>query len=140
MHLYFLTRGVKHARDLFISQMQSQFFSWKRKNLKTNKEEITFVQGALRPVELWEYVFPEEALPDVLAMMNIDPKRNQPIFDKARLKILQKSLGAKPIPKNLPKAEIKRILISKGVSSHPIGIKKDRRAKVPEWGFEQEML
>ncbi len=140
MHLYFISRGVKHARDLFVSHMQSQFFPWKRKVLKTGKEKTTWVQGALRPVELWEYVFPEESLNEVLAMMGIDPKRKDYALDKVRQKILQKALGAKPIPKNLPRAENLRLIINKGVSAHPIGIKKDKRAKVEAWGYEQEML
>lgn len=57
-----MTRGVKHWRDIFVQFMQTQMWAWKRKNLKTKKWETTAVQGALRPVELWEYVFPEECL------------------------------------------------------------------------------
>jgi hypothetical protein len=140
MHIYFMTRGVKHARDIFISQMQSQFFPWKKKNLKTGKEEITAVQGALRPIELWEYVIPEESYEDAMALLGFDPKKKaNNIIDKAKLKIIQKALGAKEFPKLNPKAGIvQRFIIRKGVSAHPIGIRRDKRGK--GWGYEQEML
>jgi hypothetical protein len=132
-----MTRGVKHARDLFVSQMQSHFFNWKRKNLKTKKQEITAVQGALRPIELWEYVFPEEALPEVKAMLGITEDRKDYALSRLKTKILQKALGCKDVPKTKQVPNY-RPMISKGVSSHIIGVKKDKRGKF--MGYDQELL
>lgn len=149
MHLYFTTRGVKHFRDLFVTMMQSQMFPWKRKNLKTGKEEWTNVQGALRPIELWEYVFPEESLPEVLAMLNIysgkEASHNVDWRNKLGIKkanamanFLRKAVGAKKIP-NIKAVEKNRFVSMEAMALHPIGIKKDARGKMP-WGYEQEEL
>jgi len=138
MHLYFISRGVKHARDIFVTTMQSQFFPWKRKNLKTGKEEITSVQGALRPVELWEYVFPEESLPEVLAMLDIQNlEEGKYGLSKSKMALLRKSLGCTKIPK-IPDAEKQHIISKIGVGIHPIGIRKDKKGEM--MGYEQEYL
>ena len=39
MHLYFMTRGVKQQRDLFVKFMETQMFKWIRRNRRTNKKE-----------------------------------------------------------------------------------------------------
>ena len=139
MHIVFGTRGVKHERDLFVTTMQSQFFPWKRINLKTGKEEITLVQGALRPLEFWEYVFPEESLPDVLAMLEQDNKVNlKNALNQKTAIMLRQMLGLKKIPiMDLP--ERNRVIHLRGMALHPIGIKKDERTDAP-WGYRQEML
>ncbi len=126
MHLYFITRGVKHFRDLFVNMMQSQMWRWKRTNLETNKKEVTGVQGALRPIELWEYIFPEECLDEVLTMLNI---RNGDIINMSKTKsaMLRKALGkdVKPIPKY--KDNPTHFVEKTGIAIYPIGIKKDPR-------------
>jgi hypothetical protein len=144
MHLYFLTRGIKQQRNVFVNFMQTQMFPWKRKHLKTNKDEFVQVQGSLRPVELWEYVFPEECLDEVLTMLEINPKQNyneglKGLGNKAKLAALRKILGASKIPKFKP-AKTNRYIEKRGMAIHAIGIRKDKRQKVPEWGYEQEML
>ena len=142
MHLYFLTRGIKQQRDIFVNFLQTQMWKWKRKNLKTKKEEISRVQGALRPVELWEYVFPEECLDEVLTCLNIT-KDNlgtpKTFATKTKLSALRKMCGAKKI-KSYKKVPTSNFISTAGVSIHPIGIKKDRREKNKKIGYEQEML
>lgn len=92
-HIYFITRGVKHSRDLFVKHMETQYFPWKRKD-KDGNEILNRVQGQLRPIELWEYVVPEENINEALTMMNIDQNYwgNKKI--KALVPILRKLLGA----------------------------------------------
>lgn len=129
--------------------MRSQFFKWKRLNLKTNQDEFHLVQGALRPSILgaWEYVFPEEALSDVLSMMGIVDNTSYGFKGfglKSRHLVLRKLFGAKPIPKDILK-KVKdiphSILLNNswravgdcrtpGVAIHVIGIKKDERRKL----------
>ena len=139
MHLYFISRGIKHERDLFVTTLQSQFWPWKRTNLKTGKEEMTLVQGSLRPVELWEYVFPEEHLPQVMAMTQMAPgMANSVDLLGAKAAFLRKSIGCKKIPKfDIP--EVNRIINIRGMSLTPIGIKKDEFRDM-EWGYHQEAL
>ena len=141
MHLYFITRGIKQQRDLFVNFMQTQMLPWRRKNLKTGKEEVCMVQGALRPVELWEYVFPEECLPDVLTMLEIHKMNHNWGLSEYKRKALRKMLGngVMPIPKFEP-VKNKRFIEKRGVAIYPIGIKKDKTMAVDKWGFEQEML
>lgn len=138
MHLFFMTRGVKHNRDVFVTHMQSQFFPWTRKNLKTKKNEVANVQGALRPIELWEYVFPEEHLDEVLTMINA----GQPHWGNGKAKYLvgalRKVLGAVKLPK-WEKVPTNKYIFREGVGIEIIGIKKDERADAP-WGYNQEML
>ena len=141
MHLYFLTRGIKQQVELFLKFMESQMFNWKRKNLKNKKDEIMPVQGALRPVQLWEYVFPEESLPDVLAMLDIREDGTKDVLGKTKDAALRKMLGkgVEKVPSyKLPKT--KRFIPMGGVAIYPIGIKKDVRQKWEEIGYEQEML
>ena len=140
MHLYIATRGVKHMRDIFVTTMQSQFFPWKRRNIKTGEEDTVNVQGALRPVELWEYVFPEESLPEVLAMLEIHDR--DPGFyslGAATMKMLRKAIGCKPIPR-IPDAKKQNIVSIVGMGIHPIGIKTDERRDFEENGYNQEAL
>lgn len=142
MHLYFLTRGIKQQRDIFVKFMETQMFVWKRKNLQTGQEEICQVQGALRPVELWEYVFPEEVLPEVLTMLDLTGNNDyndgfKRKFNRTKLAILRKMLGASKIPKCEP-VITNRYIEKHAVAIHPIGIKKDKNNDF--LGYNQEML
>ena|SRR3990167_8533448 len=147
MHLYFISRGVKHQRDLWVNWMQTQLFSWERTNKTTGKKEVIPLQGALRPVELWEYVFPEEHLNQVLNnMMFTNEGLNCYKHVKGKnlsMAVLRKSLGAKPIPK-FPVMEINKMMRMNGVAVEPIGIRADKRGDLldPSTGtvYEQELL
>ena len=97
MHFVILTRGAPEQVDVWKKFMETQMFNWKRKPLlkddkgnfipdgvdekgnpkfKRGNDEFTRVQGALRPISFYEYVFPEECLGEVLAMMNIHKAQN----------------------------------------------------------------
>src|SRR3990167_5748280 len=71
MHLYLITRGPKYISDMWQANMQSQFSCWKRKNLKTGMDETSKVQWNLKPIQLWEVVAPEEAIPEIMAYNHI---------------------------------------------------------------------
>lgn len=153
MHLFFFVRGVFHQVEIFKTLAQSQFWKWERINLKTKKVEIKLVQGALRPTILgaYEYVFPEECLSEVLAVLGIPKVNTNKGF---RLWTLRKLFSCKKIPeKNLKEASelpdtiaingsmrgLSNLIVA-GVGIYPIGIKKDMRQKWKEVGYEQEML
>lgn len=137
MHLYFITRGVQHRVDLFKTFMQTQMFPLKRKNLKTGKYETIGVQGGLRPVQLWEYVFPEESLPDVLTMLNMNDIKKDSAIPSAKLALLRSATKSKKIPKT-KKTKRNRFIPTECVAIHGIGIKKDRYGEIE--GYSQEML
>jgi len=166
MHLYFYARGISHQVELWKIFMQSQFWKWKRYNLKKKKDEFILVQGSLRPsfYGTWEYVFPKECLADVLSIMGIanphtkkDGYAGKGYFTFAnsiRNFGARKLLGAKAIPKKIWEAADKiepSILIDStwrglshcrvdGVAIHPIGIKEDVEYTWKETGYRQEML
>lgn len=165
MHFVFATRGAKNVRDLFVEHANTQYFPWKRKNLNVcrcgapkkdhiegffcknfqEREELFRVQGVMRPIELWEYVFPEEHLAEVLTMFGIPEKnprihmRAMPIIEKIGVKPLQLAMGLKPVPeyKQVP---TDKFIYKECFSIYPIGIKEDVKHKWVEQGYEQEML
>jgi len=107
------------------------------------------VQGSLRPVELWEYVFPEECLPEVLTALEIKPEdraynndlgikgKIKKLGNKTKLAMLRKTLGAEEIPEYTP-VQTNRYIEKRSVAIHPIGIKKDRQIIIG--GYEHEAL
>lgn len=164
MHLYFVSRAAKHNQDLFNTILQGKFFPWKRWNLNvcecnveksqhdnkkchlkkfTPREEIHVIQGALRPVQLMEYVFPEECRDEVLTMFDFNTQGKElPVklgmFNKFFEKI-KKMLGLEPIP-DYVETQKKHVLPLQNVVIYPLGLKKDRVEDAPQWGFRQEML
>lgn len=149
MHLYFYTRGIQQQIELWKIFMQSQYFKWTRKNLQTGEDESILLQGSLRPSVLgaWEYIFPEECLPDVLSMMNLVNYQDygfSKIGIEARMGLLRKIFGAKKlkkkhfeqakkIPNSLIFSQYNRGLANcevPGVAIHLIGYKKDKFGKM----------
>ena len=144
MHLYLATRGPKYIRDIWVANMQSQMFQWKRKNLKTGVEELTEVQANLKPIELWEVVIPEEALPEMLWYLGINPKGKQ-VHSKPLEKIaffFRQALGLKKIPKYEEKGLMvrPRLIYREGFSIYGLGIKEDAKKEFPQYGYYQEGL
>ena len=129
-----------HQVELFKMFMQTQMWIWKRINLKTKKEEICQVQGALRelPMGIYGYVFPEESFDEVMTMLN---KGGTETLGKVTTAMIRKIIGRgiekipeyKEIPTN-------KYVERRGVSIYLIGIKYDKRAESEAWGYQQEML
>ncbi len=168
MHLFFYIRGINHWTETWKILAQGLFWKWRRKDLLTGKGVEHAVQGSLRPSiwGAWEYVFPEEALPDVLAVFNIKEQTTGGTgkfwIEKSKLIMLRKLFFAKKIPKEAFK-EAKKIPSSivliesnralshlgseivPGIAIHPIGIKYDKRGIIDgtkEGGgkWEQELI
>jgi len=138
MHLYFISRGIKQNRDIFVNFLQTRLFPWKIKI--DGKETTETVQGALRPVELWEYVFPKESLPEVCGMLGIDPKNTDnygALSSSIQNSMLRKMLGAKEIPKDITPIQ-KDFVFKQGMGLHVLGIKDDVMGKIGN--RDQEML
>lgn len=127
MHLYVLTRGILSATKEWENNLAAQYLPFevleKMKNGKLKKKPTKYVsQLAIRPVNLYEIVFPEECLQDVLGM--VKPSCNKGNVGKfARfIKMFTRMLGLKKIPEYTPKMLPPGI----GVSVIGLGLKKDK--------------
>lgn len=148
MHLYFYVRGINANVEENKKFLEHQYFKLRYTDPDGN-ERTQAVQGMLRQSVLgvWEYVFPKEALPEVLGFMGYTPGKIGVSYTglkrkkfEARLAVLRGILGAKKIPKDVknkvqefkqpvPVAGYERVLPvmpKEGVSYHIIGIKEDR--------------
>lgn len=142
MHLYFLVRGIKQQVALFEMFMQTQMFIWKKIDLKTKKEFVCQVQGALRVFPFgYEYVFPEECLDEVLTMLDFKNTMGGGL-GKFKTFIIRNMIGKglKPVPKKFKITNPNRYVEKRGLVLYPIGIKKDERKEMPQFGFNQELL
>lgn len=60
LHLYIITRGIKNSVDQFITELQGKYLPFKWRRNKDSPMQNFNVQVAVRPIQLWEIVFPEE--------------------------------------------------------------------------------
>lgn len=180
MHLILMTRGISQQRDMWVQFMNSQMFWFKQQPLlkdaqgnflknadgtyQRGPETWTKVQGALRPYEFWEYVFPEESLPynptlpvevrtqtlpQVLAMLknHQNAKMRKEVATPAWF--MRKMLGLSPVPEMHPEVANKdftqitdKYIPMEAMAVYPIGIKKDpiKDHIFKDVGFYQEGL
>lgn len=147
MHVYFFLRGIKHEMELTEKFLQTQMFPFKRKRLSTGKHEVAMAQGALREIKLYEYVFPEESLDEVCTMLKLGSpdEKGEVKVGKPEASLrpmiygIRKMLGAKALKKHKSVPTTKYIHRN-GVALTMIGVKKDKRAEVKDWDYEQELL
>jgi len=165
MHLQFYLRGLPEQVNLWRCLAQGQFFKWRRINKEIMKEEVVLVQGGLRESVLgtWEWIFPKEALAEVLSIMGIKDSKNMSVSDRKfslglKMGVLRRMIGLKKIPKKAFKeaATIEPSVTLNGrerglsgltgakVSVHLIGIKHDKVGdmydQVNKKTFIQELL
>ena len=168
------TQGIKHVSDLWAIQMQGLKFPWERLNLKVckcghpihlekcitcdcmkfePKKEVTLVQGALRPIQLWHYVVPEESIGNALAIMNLTDEHIKANHGLKYL-LLRKALGCEEIPLGLNKMPRGVVLNGQtifpfnsiqdvGMDVRPIGVIYDKKGpiKFPDGSeYDQEQL
>ena len=150
-------RGKYEQVRLWEAHAQTSYWKLRRINLKTKKEELMLVQGALRNSVLgaYEFIFPKEALAEVCAFFGICTNPNREwCFGKvgfyARNLTLRKIFGCKKIPteilkkaKELPPsfytAEFERgssCCVIPGVAIHPIGIREDMIGELHGYYYE----
>ena len=171
MHLFIGTRGISQNFEMWKKFMETQMFWFRQKPiLKDDKgnflknpdgtyqygpEGMVKVQGALRPIQFFEYVFPQESLQEVLAMMNCQSyyKNLRPEMQPIAW-TMRKLLHAKKIPdmgEEFSKKErwqiTDKFVPMDGMAVYPIGIKEDitqdfifTDGKGGEVGFNQEGL
>ena len=180
MHLILMTRGISQQRDMWVQFMNSQMFWFKQEPLlKDDKGNFiknpdgtyqrgpaqwSKTQGALRPYEFFEYVFPSESLPynpalpvevrtqtlpQVLAMLQ--NHKNEKIRKEVAVPawFMRKMLNLKPVPEMHPEVANKdftqitdHFIPMEAMAVYPIGIKEDpiKEHIFGNVGFYQEGL
>lgn len=115
MHLYAVTRGIKHDVDRFITELQGKYFP-----IDVKGEKMA-VQCGVRPIQLWEIVVPEPSMPQLIATVGGGSKRtkNHYVF-----KLIKKLLGADKVPE-VPSETKPLPVYRENVEIYLIGTKKD---------------
>jgi len=117
MHLYVVARGIADAINRFENNMLARFLPYK----KEGKEYL--LQISMRPVRIYEIVFPEEHLENILRLINPSPAGNV----EKLVKIMKRMLGLKTV--KIPKGMKTDMTVKSDVSVHLIGYRKDKYAK-----------
>lgn len=95
------------------------------------RDENTYLQLSMRPIQLWEMAFPKEALGNVMNTLWDNPAHQKTGKVEVRnhfkpfLYAMRKSLNAKKIPPLDLKAG-KRIVDQTEIGIYPIGIREDK--------------
>ena len=127
MHLYLITRGIKHDVDRFITELQGKYLPFKvhKDGTAGLKAGDHLVQLAVRPIQLWEVVYPEECNDVVLASVLGQDGKTQHKKHNKFIWLIKKALGCEPIP------EYKKDQIipfyKNNIECIGIGVKKDYR-------------
>ena len=134
-------KGIEQARQILIDILTKKMICKEF----SKREETHTVQGAVRPIELYEYVFPEECLDEVLTFLgHAEGAKNDLGGWKGKLAgdAIRKMLGYEKIPvvkpTKSPTANWVPHNLSYGVNV--LGIKRDKRQEWVDEGYEQEML
>ena len=129
MHLYIMTRGIKKDSDQFITELQGKYLPFKFPDPKNPKELMPCnLQLGVRPIRLYEVVFPEDSkdivLSTILGTEGVwkDGKSQHKKHQKWIWSI-RKILGCEPIPKY--KTDLVLPISKQNVEVVGIGIKKD---------------
>lgn len=118
MHLYVIARGIRTRLQEWENDVLAQYLPYKYDANKPKGE----VQLSLRPIQLYEVVFPEEHYDKVLSAL-------QPYDERAGAlaRVLRKILRLAPVKKGIPASQFKRR--HPWVSIIGVGAKKDKRDK-----------
>jgi hypothetical protein len=123
MHTYILTRGIKHDVDRFITELQGKYLPY-----EFEKGKQGLVQFAVRPIQLWELVFPEPQLQSVMKTLFENTTRHGLSYSHRNDKYLwalRKALNASKFPELDAKA-LAMPIYKNNIEVAGIGIKKDQ--------------
>lgn len=131
MHLYVIARGTKPYQDTWVNDLLSKYVPYNPpKNVKAQlglKEgEKGLIQLGVRPIQLYEIVFPDDQLDEVLKTVKPElPGYEKYKFLKGTIKMISKMLGLKPVPKWKDDGQFR--ILNQHVAVHAVGIKEDRK-------------
>ncbi len=136
MHIFTLLRGIKTEQDKFINDLSGQWLPYAFDGHKS------YVQVAVRPLQLVEIIFPKEHKQLMLNSIWQDTEIKLSKKYKTILMPLRKALGAKKIPERgfpLKKGEKKLLLGGlTNLARYPVGIREDPMNPDPK--HDHEML
>ena len=125
MHLYVIGRGIKPHLERWENDLLAQPIPYKFKD-KDGKLQDGAVQLSVRPIKLYEIVFPEDQLDLVMSMVGTSDAvlKENPRINKF-VKVLRKFMRLQKAPKVKTSIWFAPNNISKAVGITPIGLKKD---------------
>ena len=102
MHLYYITRGIKEQVDKWIESLESQFLPYSK-----NKEgEMIAAQFAVRPIQLWEFVFPKQHRDLILNTCGYPPVKD---WKSKYMSVLRMMLKAKKVPDDIDMSKVGKL-------------------------------
>lgn len=129
MQAYFICRGHKMWQDRFIQELNAKFLPY------TFAGQPGFAELMVRPIELYEIVFPEENYEMVMrTVFGEDQSAGADAYKSDKMKLTQwagkKMLGAKPF-KPWAKDGAVMPITKNGLSILGIGIREDKKEVIP---------
>lgn len=125
MHLYIITRGIKEASEKFIKELSSKYVPMPFTNKKTGKKTNVATVVHVRPIQLYEVVFPKEQLDTMLTTIfpTNEGKSNNKKAEKI-FKWIRRFLPMRNIPETWDTSK-KMLVAGEGVDRIALGIKDD---------------
>lgn len=121
MHLYLLTRGIKHDVDRWVNEMSAQYMHWVKTH---NGQKAPFnLQLSMRPIQLWEIVVPQNYMQVLLN--TCQPESPDKWQFKPVMAALRKTLGAEKIPEWDKNGQKFPVFSKTNVATYAVGIKED---------------
>ena len=117
MHLYVVARGVKTHQDNWVTDLLAKYLPY-----EYEKGKQGLVQLSVRPVQMYEIVFPESQLDEVLKAVKPGKVAGYPWLDNIS-KMFSKLLKLKKIPEFTDDGKFR--MAPHAVTVHGIGIKDD---------------
>ena len=126
-HLYIITRGIKHLVDEYIKQLSCKYLPMKifKGDVPGVKKTAKYqIQVAVRPIQLWEIVYPKEHQ-DLMLNTILAGSKGQTNIKKHQkfANMIRKLLGVKKIPEY--KTDKMLPIAKASVDVTAIGVKDD---------------
>lgn len=118
MQLITLSRGIKQNVDRAINDLQAQYF------LMNNNGKQMHTQLQVRPIQIWEFVFPKEHLNTVLSTISYRDNKDYCGFNR-KFDMLRRMMKLKKIPDIDYEKEPRRAIFNQHIGWHHIGYKED---------------
>lgn len=140
-HFTFAAYGIKRDMDELIKWLETRIFSMEVTDKEGNKTTVG-IQGQLRPILLFDYIFPEENLDLVLNTFTAERLSHEQYKKvKALRAITSKALGLKKIPPyKKDKAFPLPVEAFKNISIYPLGVRYDDKRFFEKDGKDGEGL
>lgn len=122
MHLYIVTRGIKHDVDRFITELQGKYLPFRYPD-KDNKLVPCAIQLSVRPIEFYELAYPEESHKMIMNTLFPETIDGQHGWYKSILKMIRKMLKLEELNK-VEKTDTMPIY-KNNIEIVGVGLKKD---------------